>query len=456
MRKLIIFSIAAVALIGVYLLGRFVIFPIPGASVGELEEFATGSGEEELARLFYATDEIKKSEGLALFEEPFEWADPRLQRFRLPNELLADIEAGNRRAYPIEVAALAASIARSRAHGRSHARVVEVLEFEGIPSPDPLGRFGYYLIEIDGAQHDVFGRSGGAPVLRSRILEDHEALAAAIAVKAFVDLTQGGEISAGLRASKRARELDPKSPSVRAIEGTVLISAGDVEDGERELKAAHSLSPDPARKNILGGLMMTMGDLRGADRMIAEALQGDPKLAPAYVTRAAIDLSNQQLSSARRALERAEALEPNLASLPILFAQLDLLEGRTLEALDRVRTQLEAFPDDPQTHMAALPIFQATHRYSDLRRSVQAVLRLSPAEQREVLRQEIASVFGPTALQPPIDEEPVRPPAPELDAEKEGEKERDEADAMPSLELRLDPQLGIPPPDFQLSPPSFE
>lgn len=454
MRKFTIVSIAALALIGAYLLGRFVIFPIPGASVGELEEHAVGSGQEDLAHLFAATDEIKKSAGLSIFGEPFEWADPRLQPFRLPAELLAAIESGDRSAYPIEVAALAASIARSRAHGRQHARIVEVLEFEGIPSPDPSGRLGYYLIEIDGEHHDVFGLGGGKSATRTRALEDHEALGAAIAVKAFVDLTRGGELSDGLRATKRARELDPKSPSIRAIEGTVLVSAGEIEDGERELKAALSLSPDAARKNILGALMMSMGDLRGADRMIGEALRDDPALAHAYMTRAAIDLSSQQPSSARRALERAEALDPRLPSLPILFAQLDLLEGRSNEAVRRVREQIEAFPDDAQTHMAALTIFQATHRYSELRRSVQAVLRLSPPDQREVLREEIAAVFGSTALLPPIDEEepPARPAAELPKDEDEGEA----SEGMPSLELRLDPQLGIPPPDFQLSPPSFD
>lgn len=362
MRKLTIGSIAALALIGLYFLALYVIFPIPGASLGELEEYAVGSGQEDLARLLAATDEItaavKKHEGLALFSEPFEWADPREQSFRLPSELLQAIDNGNRRAYPLEVAALAAAMTRSRAGGRLHAKIVEVLEFEGLRSPDPSGRLGYYLIEIEGERHDVFGLGGGKEATRVRVLDDREALGAAIAVKAFIELTQGGEIGEGIRATRRARELDPKSPSIRAIEGTILISAGEIDDGERELQAALSLGADPARKNILAGFRMSMGDLRAADQIISEALREDPELAPAYVTRAAIDLSMEQPYAARRALERAETLDPTLPSLPILFAQLDLMEGRPTEALRRVREQIAAHPDDAQTHLAALPIFK--------------------------------------------------------------------------------------------------
>lgn len=462
MRKLTIGSIAALALIGLYFLALYVIFPIPGASLGELEEYAVGSGQEDLARLLAATDEItaavKKHEGLALFSEPFEWADPREQSFRLPSELLQAIDNGNRRAYPLEVAALAAAMTRSRAGGRLHAKIVEVLEFEGLRSPDPSGRLGYYLIEIEGERHDVFGLGGGKEATRVRVLDDREALGAAIAVKAFIELTQDDEIGEGIRATRRARELDPKSPSIRAIEGTILISAGEIDDGERELQAALSLGADPARKNILAGFRMSMGDLRAADQIISEALREDPELAPAYVTRAAIDLSMEQPYAARRALERAETLDPTLPSLPILFAQLDLMEGRPTEALRRVREQIAAHPDDAQTHLAALPIFQATHRYSDLRRSVQAVLRLSPPEQREVLRQEIAAVFGSAALLPPIDDE-LEDSALKEDASSTRGRDSDDGDeetGPASLELRLDPSLGIPPPDFQLNPPSFD
>src|SRR5690606_20679638 len=346
-------------------------------------------------------------------------------RVRLPDELLAAVRAGERRAYLIEVAALAAAALRSRSHGARDAKVIEITALEDVTSPDPTGRFGYFAVEVDGRVIDVFGARGNVKPESSRTLGDVEAIAAAGAVDALVMASRGEDPTQTLRMAKRAHELDPKSPSIRAVEGTILMVMGQLEEGEGELEAAMSLSPDPARKNIVAGLKLAQGDLAGATALVQEALAADPELAPAFVTRAGLELSRGDLRGARASLLRAERIDPELPALAVLFAQIDLSENDPASAKRRLAAELEKHPDDVQTHMAAIQVFQAAGDLDAMRRSVQAVLRLSPPAQRPMLEEQIRAVFGPSALMAPLDEA--------LDAEDD--------EAPSELELRLDPSV---------------
>jgi tetratricopeptide (TPR) repeat protein len=445
MRTIYVSALAFIVLTaGLYFALDDLLWPPPGMPLDEVNERISGSGFEDLATLLRPTEALEALDDADFIlapEEPFEFAHARSAEVRLPDRVLAAVSSGDRRAYPIEVASLAVAALRSKEHGRRPARVMEVTGMKGVASPDPTGRFGYYVVEVDGEIFDVFGARSEVEVERGRLLDDVEAIAAAGAVNALVLISSGGDVTRALRMSRRARELDPKSPSIRAVEGTILMVTGKLEEGERELEAALSLSPDPARKNIVAGLKLAMGEMSSAWKLMEEALDEDPELGPAYVTRAGLELARGDLRGARASLTKAETIDPELPALAVLFAQIDLSENDPASAKRRVRAEIEKHPDDPQVHMAAVQIFHATSDYDAMRRSVQAVLRLSPPAQRPMLEEQIRGLFGPSALIAPLD----------LDDEDE-----DVPTESPKLELQLDPSVSPFGDEFKLKEPSFD
>jgi Flp pilus assembly protein TadD len=446
MRIIYVSALAFIVLsAGLYFAFHDLLFPIPGTPVEEIAERIGGGGFEKYAAMLRPTDAIEALDDASFIlapEEPFELADLRTDEVRMPDEVLAALKAGNRRAYPIEIASLAVATLRSRRHGSRPARVMEVTALEGLRSPDPTGRMGYYVVEVDGETLDVFGARKDARVTSGRPLEDVEAVAAAGALVAMVAISRGGDPSLALRMAQRAHQLDPKSPSIRAIEGTTFLMTGQFEEGAGELEAAVSLSPDPARKNLLGAFKLMMEDPAGGMKLVSEALAEDPELGPAYLTRASYEMARGNMVGARSSLVKAEQLDPDLPLLAVLLAQVDLSENDRASASRRMLAEVKKRPDDPQTHMAAVQIFHAVESYDAMRRSVQAVLRLTPPEIRPMIQEQIVSMFGPTALMPP------------LDADDDGDEDEEEPPAR--LELRLDPAVSPFGDEFKLKDPTLE
>jgi tetratricopeptide (TPR) repeat protein len=443
MRTIYVSALAFIVLsVGLYFAFHDLLFPIPGTPVEEIAERVSGSGFEDLAALLRPTDAIEALDDVSFIlapDEPFEPAEPRVGEVRLPDQVLAAIQAGDRRAYPVEIASLAVATLRSRRQGSRAAQVMEVTALEGVPSPDPSGRYGYYVVEVDGEILDLFGARKEPKVETGRLLEDVEVVAAAGALSALVEVTRGVGVTGALRKTRRAHEIDPKSPSIRSLEGTVLMVAGQFEEAAGEFEAALSLSPDPARKNVVAGLKLASGDTAAARKLVEESIEEDPQLAPAYVTRAGIELARGDFRGARASLSKAESIDPNLRLLSILYAQIDLAEGDPASASRRISADLKQHPEDAETHMAAVQIFHAAQNYDAMRRSVQAVLRLSPPEQRGMLEEQIRMLFGPSALMPPLD----------LDDDDYEE----EVEESPKLELRLDPSVSPFGDEFKLREP---
>lgn len=449
MRTVYVSALAFVVLsAGLYFAFHDHLFPAPGAPLSQIHEKVSGSGFETFAPLLRPTEKIERLDDVDFLlspSEPFVPADVRTASVRLPDQVLEAVLAGERRFFPIEIASLAVASLRARAHGAHHAKLMEVYELDGVPSPDPTGRYGYYVVELDGEIFDVFGARKDVQVKRGRVLEDVQAVAAAGALSALAQVTRGDDVARALRSVRRAHELDPKSPSIRAIEGTLWMVTGQLDEGEQEFEAALALSPDPSRKNLVAGFKLAVGELGMAAELVGEAIAEDPALAPAYVTRAGLELARGDLVGARASLAKAEGLDPELPALAVLFAQLDLAENDTESAKRRIRAELARYPDDAQVHMAAVQVFHAAHDYDAMRRSVQAVLRLSPLSQRTMLEEQIRAVFGPTALLPPTDLDEV---------EEDGDDESDEAPAAIPVEIRLDARSPFGD-EFRLKEPDF-
>src|ERR1700712_4296281 len=137
--------------------------------------------------------------------------------------LLAITQNGaERQLYPLELAALGVAALRSL---DVPALIAEVYAYPEQKRPlDPSGRFGYFGIfvpegsEQHGRVYDAYaGRTAAPAAADIAILNDAQAIGAALALRAMNALRNDLEIDKADRDSEAALKLLPKSPSLHAV-----------------------------------------------------------------------------------------------------------------------------------------------------------------------------------------------------------------------------------------------
>ncbi len=344
------------------------------------------------------------------------------------------------RLYPLEVSAIMTAALRSRG---VNAMIAEIYRFSGDDAPpDPSGQIGYYGVAVyegeagEGTPRifDPWGGHERAPEEADvRVLNDVEAVGAALNIRALYLLVRENDPERALAASADAARLCPRSPAVRAVRGAIVLVAGNPTEALSELEAAQQLRADGPRRNLVAGIYMAREDLESAEREASAALEEFPGFANAHATLAAIHMAQGDPDLARTELAAAERADPDLYILPSLRAGLFAASGDLDHAVAEIRHAVEVNPDF-NTRLAAAQIYRQAGRYDDMRREAAALLALTPEARRAQLREALVRRLGASAFDT-SDEEPLTDEDLAAVDEEQGGSE--------SLTLRP-PTLGLP------------
>jgi Tfp pilus assembly protein PilF len=362
----------------------------------------------------------------------------------LPREVLtadqvfAMIDAHEERVelYPLEAATAMTALLRERG---VTAMVAEVWEFEGARAPaDPSGMLGYFVTAVYGeggsdepsAYFDPWGGRGEVKVSSTRVLRDTEVLAAVLGTEAGRIFARSGDGSRALPMVETALLLDPVSPSLRAVNATVLVESGGLAQAVEEFEAALQLRPDGPRKlNLVqlhlarAGMLELDGQREAAEaqfsegnRMVGEVIEKWPRYGRAHVVLATVHLGLNEPERARVELETAEALNPDAPMLWAVWAQYFLAQNDSVAAAAKMKRAVDLDPDNWQLRIQAARIFQGAGDDEAARENVAIALQLVSPDKRAEVRQFIERMMGPGALAPPspqddsgASESPIKP-----------------------------------------------
>ncbi len=312
---------------------------------------------------------------------------------------------GAARLYPIEVAAISVSALRSRG---VNAMITEIYRFPGDGSPpDPSGQMGYYGVAVyedeagEGTPRifDPWGGHESEPEEDDyRVLNDVEAVGAAVNVRALHLLVRENDPERALETSSQAIRLLPRSPAARSVRGAILLVAGNPNEALSELESAQQIRADGPRRNLIAGLHMAREDLDAAQREASAALEEFPDYAHAHATLAAIHMAQSEPDLARTELDAAEHADPDLYILPALRASFYAAQGDLEHAVVEIEHAVEVNPDF-NTRLAAAQIYRQAGRYDDMRREAAAVLELVPEARRSQLRDLLSRRLGASAFE---------------------------------------------------------
>jgi tetratricopeptide (TPR) repeat protein len=362
---------------------------------------------------------VKALRARAAAEAFVRWSlgDPRRDATLVATEVLDAVskDRARRHLYPLEVAALA--VAALRGVGVP-AQLAEVFRVDGERAPlDPSARLGYFAVALPGAPGEspvLFDPYGGRGEWKPKtdefaLVDDAEAIGAALAIEAASLAARNEDPATALARADAAVKLAPRSPAVRIVRGTVLLTSAGIDEGTRELEAAAQLRDDGPRHHTLAVLSLARGDRERALKEVSLALQANPDYAAAEVTLALLHMSRQERAEAQAALEKAERLEPELPAVALAWAQFHAGTGNADQALAYARRAVERDPGAIEARLVLAGIHRQAARYDEMRAEVRAILALVPVARRERTKILIRAALGPTALE---DEPTVAPAAP--------------------------------------------
>lgn len=316
--------------------------------------------------------------------------------------------------YPLEAAlAMAAWL---REHG-TPAIVVETWDLGEPSPPDPSGRFGYFLVGIDeeltgepSVYYDPWGGRGAVKPIEVRPLRDTEVIGAALATDAIRSFVRSANGAEALPSADTALRLDPVSPTIRGVNGTILIETGGVTAGSEELEAARELRPDgPRELNLVqlslatSAMLQMAGEDAAAERELSAAAQTIdrvvdrwPRYARAYRIRAMMYFGIDQPERAREALEVAQSLDPSSASLWMLWSQFYLADGDVDLAAARARRAVELDPENWQMRLQVARVLVEAGDRRGAKEQTDAALALVPPSKRDELKRYLDDALSPT------------------------------------------------------------
>ena len=314
--------------------------------------------------------------------------------------------------YPLEAALAMAAVLRANG---TPAMVVETWDLGEPSPPDPSGRLGYFLVatfDDDGteptAYFDPWGGRGRVEPIEARVLRDTEVIAAGLSADAIRIIVRSGDGARALPLAETALRMDPLSPAVRSVHGTILLETGGVTAGSQELEAARELRADGPRELNLVQLSLAtaaMMDMRGqaeaaeqqlsaASQTIDRVVDRWPRYARAYRVRAMLSFGVNEPERAREALEMAQSLDPSSAVLWTLWSQFYITDGEFDLAAARARRAVELDPENWQQRLQVARILLEVGEPEGAKAQTDAAIALVPAEKRADLQRYLDQAFG--------------------------------------------------------------
>ncbi len=238
-------------------------------------------------------------------------------------------------------------------------------------------------------------QDGDARVVRARIalrtgrVADAEAL-----LKPAADAEPGGEAALELAFLYRDRGRDEAASLLFDTVSNTAASAPNASTVARAARATAALGEfrqanqlfrrasraaggDPAIETAWGELFLEKHNTQDAARSFGEALKSDPQWAPAHLGIARA-LADANPPAAIEALGRAQAIDPGLAGIPVLEAQLHLDAGRRAEARAALTRALERNPANLEARALLAGIARLDDRTADFDGEATRVLAQNP------------------------------------------------------------------------------
>jgi len=376
----------------------------------------------------WPTEPEAASAAISAKSSPWSLDHPLPRKVYSADETLGALRAREARVelYPLEAAV--ALTALLRASGKD-AMVAEVWDLGEQAPPDPSGLYGYFVSAVlaedaqtPSAVYDPWGGRGSVDPVSFRVLRDTEVVAAALGANAMRAFMGAGDAGEALDAIDKALALDPTSPSLRGVHGTVLLETGGVSSGEEELEAALQLRDDgPRQLNVLqlamakAAMLQMAGEQGAAEAALGTAsdslhavIEQTPGYARAHLMLATLHFALEDAESARNALEVAQQLDPKAASLWVLWGQYYVSQREPDAAMLRARRAVELDPDNWQLRLQVARVLLMAGDDSGAQEQVRAALDLVPASNRSELRRYLADALGPGVLG---DDAAVAPPS---------------------------------------------
>jgi tetratricopeptide (TPR) repeat protein len=137
---------------------------------------------------------------------------------------------------------------------------------------------------------------------------------------------------------------------------------------------------DWERWNDYGIGLFLQGDLKGSEAAFRRVSQIDPQNPDGWVNMGRANVQEGNLAAAREVLEKALALQPDLARTNYFYAKVLKDEGRYDEAIGHLRTALAKYPRDRVVRNEVGRILFLQRRYIEAVAEFQQVLSIDPED----------------------------------------------------------------------------
>ena len=188
---------------------------------------------------------------------------------------------------------------------------------------------------------------------------------------------QQGQLSCAISAFRSALHLAPQSWEAHYDLAIALLQHDDVEQAERELRAASALKPGTPQIQLALGVALNQSNHSDAAIDAFETvLKVNPKSIPAMdgLTKALI--AEKRYSAAIDALKNAPPDEVLQLNLAIAYSK----NGNTDGAVETLSAIVKDHPDYAQAHVNLALIYIQQRRYKDAANEFEQALRLDPTD----------------------------------------------------------------------------
>ena len=219
------------------------------------------------------------------------------------------------------------------------------------------------------------------------VLTDLEAAAHGLSLQGEALLRLHGAPADANEAIAGAVKLAPRSATVNAARGMLLLKTGGLEPGLDALRTARTLREDAPRYLLVGVAYALKKDFGRAMTNIDQAIGHDADYAQAYLWKAQFQLARGKLEEAVTQLDKAQELAPDLPEALVLRATLLTMKNKPTQAMALLRRALKKDPQNDDARFALFRLLYVTGDEQDANAEAKKWLAMVPQSQRGQLQQ---------------------------------------------------------------------
>jgi tetratricopeptide (TPR) repeat protein len=191
------------------------------------------------------------------------------------------------------------------------------------------------------------------------------------------------ESSAAIEAFNQVIKLRPTLVDALVALTALHLARNDVDTAARFASQAVANGPQSATAHLaLGRALLARGDLDGAERELKPLADANADSAEMQTEWGRLLVAKQDDTAARRAFEKAMALDPALAGPLTQLVGLDIRTGRAAEIGPAVEARLAAKRDDPELLFLLARVAAATGDNAVVERSLSRIVEVDPSNLR--------------------------------------------------------------------------